>query len=183
MPCSTGRRSATSASRTTTRCRRPTWLLARSMGPAGLITASVQDVLAFARMHLDGGLAADGTRVLSAASCEAMAGKEAELPDTHTLGDSWGLGWIRFGWDGERLLGHDGNTIGQSAFLRLLPSQRPRRFAAHERRRHAGSLPRPLPRDLPRGRGDREARAARATRRRPRTSTPSGTSAATSARR
>ena len=100
------------------------WALSRSMGPAGMVTASVEDVLTFARMHLDGGLAPDGTRVLSPASVEAMAAKEAELPDTYTLGDSWGLGWIRFGWDGERLLGHDGNTIGQSAFLRVLPSQR-----------------------------------------------------------
>ena len=98
------------------------WALSRSMGPAGMVTASVEDVLSFARMHLTGGLAADRTRVLSAAAVEAMAAKEADLPDTYTLGDSWGLGWIRFGWDGERLLGHDGNTIGQSAFLRLLPS-------------------------------------------------------------
>jgi CubicO group peptidase (beta-lactamase class C family) len=34
-----------------------TWTLARSMGPAGLITARVGDVLAFARMHVSGGLA------------------------------------------------------------------------------------------------------------------------------
>ncbi|HEY2506933.1 MAG TPA: serine hydrolase, partial [Streptosporangiaceae bacterium] len=44
-------------------------------------------------------------------------------PEKHTLGDSWGLGWIRFGWGGRRLIGHDGNTIGQSAFLRLLPDE------------------------------------------------------------
>jgi CubicO group peptidase (beta-lactamase class C family) len=100
-----------------------TWVLPRSAGPAGLITASAEDVLAFARMHLEGGVAVDGTRVLASDSCEVMAAKEAELPDTHTLGDSWGLGWIRYGWDGERLVGHDGNTIGQSAFLRLLPSR------------------------------------------------------------
>ena len=99
-----------------------TWVFARSMGPAGLITASVEDVLAFARMHLSGGVAAGSSRVLSAGSTEAMAAKHAELPERHTLGDSWGLGWIRFDWDGERLLGHDGNTIGQSAFVRLLPS-------------------------------------------------------------
>ena len=98
-----------------------TWVLSRSMGPAGLVTASVEDVLSFARMHLAGGLAADGGRVLSAAGAEAMAEKHADLPDRYTLGDSWGLGWIRFDWDGERLLGHDGNTIGQSAFLRILP--------------------------------------------------------------
>jgi CubicO group peptidase (beta-lactamase class C family) len=99
-----------------------TWVLPRSMGPAGIVTAAVADVLAFARMHLAGGAAPDGTRVLSDAASEAMAAKEAELPDTHTLGDSWGLGWIRYGWESERLLGHDGNTIGQSAFLRLLPA-------------------------------------------------------------
>jgi CubicO group peptidase (beta-lactamase class C family) len=99
------------------------WSLSRSMGPAGMVTASVADVLSFARVHLEGGIAADGTRVLSAAAVDAMAAKESDLPDTYTLGDSWGLGWIRFGWDGERLLGHDGNTIGQSAFLRVLPSQ------------------------------------------------------------
>jgi hypothetical protein len=44
------------------------------------------------------------------------------LPDKHTLGDSWGLGWIRFEWGGRRLIGHDGTTIGQNAYLRLLPS-------------------------------------------------------------
>ncbi|GAA1510056.1 serine hydrolase [Dactylosporangium maewongense] len=101
----------------------PAWALPRSLGPAGLINATAADVLAFARLHLTGGLAADGTRVLSEASAAAMAAEHAELPDKYSLGDSWGLGWIRFGWDGHRLIGHDGNTIGQSAFLRLLPEQ------------------------------------------------------------
>jgi hypothetical protein len=50
-----------------------------------------------------------------------MAAHEAELPDPYILGDSWGLGWIRFAWDGHRLVGHDGNTLGQAAFLRMLP--------------------------------------------------------------
>ncbi|GAA2778143.1 serine hydrolase [Crossiella cryophila] len=99
----------------------PAWGLPRSCGPAGLIFASTADVLTFARMHLAGGLAADGTRVLSAESALAMTDKQTEVPDPHVLGDSWGLGWIRFGWGGHRLIGHDGNTIGQSAFLRVLP--------------------------------------------------------------
>ena len=99
------------------------WVLPRSVGPAGLITARAADVLAFARMHLAHGLAADGGRVLSEASTAAMATHQADLPDKHLLGDSWGLGWIRYGWDGHRLIGHDGNTIGQAAFLRLLPEQ------------------------------------------------------------
>ena len=99
----------------------PVWQLPRSLGPAGLICSTPADVLAFARMHLTGGLAADGTRVLSAESTEAMTKLEADLPDKYSLGDSWGIGWIRFGWDGRRLVGHDGNTIGQAAFLRVLP--------------------------------------------------------------
>jgi dipeptidyl aminopeptidase/acylaminoacyl peptidase/CubicO group peptidase (beta-lactamase class C family) len=101
----------------------PVWGLPRAIGPAGLITSRVRDVLAFARLHLTGGLAADGTRLLHANSAATMAAQHAELPDKHSLGDSWGLGWIRYGWSGHRLIGHDGNTIGQSAFLRLLPEQ------------------------------------------------------------
>ncbi|ADB33932.1 beta-lactamase [Kribbella flavida DSM 17836] len=103
--------------------RAPVWGLPRALGPAGLVTSTAADALAFARMHLTGGLAADGTRVLSEESVAAMADKHADLPDKYSLGDSWGLGWIRFGWDGHRLIGHDGNTIGQAAFLRVLPEQ------------------------------------------------------------
>jgi CubicO group peptidase (beta-lactamase class C family) len=101
----------------------PVWGLPRSAGPAGLISARVHDVLAFARMHLDGGRTPSGATVLSTQNTVAMQQKEVDLPETHTLGDSWGIGWIRFDWGGHRLFGHDGNTIGQSAFLRILPEQ------------------------------------------------------------
>lgn len=99
----------------------PVWGLPRSMGPAGLVHANAGDVLAFAAMHLRGGRTVGGERVLSPESVEAMTGHSVDLPEPDTLGDSWGLGWIRYGWGGHRLVGHDGNTIGQSAFLRLLP--------------------------------------------------------------
>src|SRR6201986_1130833 len=82
------------------------WQPPRSLGPAGLICSTPADVLAFARMHLAGGLAADGTRVLSAASTAAMTEFQADVPDKYILGDSWGIGWIRFGWGGRRVLGH-----------------------------------------------------------------------------
>jgi len=103
--------------------RTPVWGLPRAMGPASMISSTVADVLAFARLHLTGGLAGDGRRLISERSVAAMTEKQADLPDRHTLGDSWGLGWVRMGWDGHRLVGHDGNTIGQAAFLRLLPAQ------------------------------------------------------------
>lgn len=103
--------------------RAPVWVLPRSAGPAGLITATAADVLAFARMHLAGGVAADGTRVLAEGTAAAMREEQVRLPDPYTLADSWGLGWFRMDWNGTRLIGHDGNTIGQSAFLRVLPDQ------------------------------------------------------------
>jgi CubicO group peptidase (beta-lactamase class C family) len=99
----------------------PAWGLQRSAGPAGLITARVADLLAFARLHMAGGVAQDGTRLLAEETVAEMQAFQADLPDKDSLGDSWGLGWIRFDWNGERLYGHDGNTLGQAAFMRIHP--------------------------------------------------------------
>jgi ABC-type dipeptide/oligopeptide/nickel transport system ATPase subunit/CubicO group peptidase (beta-lactamase class C family) len=99
----------------------PVWTLQRNAGPAGLITADIADLLTFARMHLLEGVAADGTEVLRPETAQLMHEFSAEVPEKYLLGDSWGLGVIRFDWHGARLLGHDGNTIGQAAFLRIFP--------------------------------------------------------------
>ena len=99
----------------------PVWMLPRGIGPAGLIHSSVGDVLAFARMHLAGGVAPDGLHVLGEKAVSAMTEHQVDVPDGHTLHDSWGLGWMRATWDGRLVLGHDGRTVGQCAFLRLLP--------------------------------------------------------------
>src|SRR5579875_1982653 len=101
----------------------PAWGLPRSVGPAGLICATAADVVAFARMHLDGGRAPDGTQVLSEASVAAMQVPQVDVPDPYTLGSQWGIGWILFDWGGRKLYGHDGNTRGQSAFLRIVPDR------------------------------------------------------------
>jgi CubicO group peptidase (beta-lactamase class C family) len=98
----------------------PVWALPRSVSPAGHIVATARDVLRFARMHLQGGRAADGTRVLDAQTVLAMQQPQVELVD-HTLGDFWALGWFGSRLDGTGTIGHDGATIGQGAFLRLLP--------------------------------------------------------------
>ncbi|MES9559181.1 MULTISPECIES: serine hydrolase [unclassified Streptomyces] len=99
----------------------PMWGLMRSAGPAGLICSTPREVLEFARLHLDKGVTVDGTKLLSEESVAAMQTPQVELPDPHVLGDSWGLGWFLDTWDGHRVYGHDGGTIGQSAFLRVLP--------------------------------------------------------------
>jgi CubicO group peptidase (beta-lactamase class C family) len=99
----------------------PMWMLPRVCGPMGLINSTVSDVLTFAKMHLDNGKAADGTQLLSARSVKTMQDPQIEIPNPHTLGSHWGVGWILFDWGTHRLFGHDGNTIGQSAFLRVDP--------------------------------------------------------------
>ena len=99
----------------------PVWGIFRSAGPAGLIHATPREVLRFAELHLADGVAPDGTRVISAESARAMREPQVAVPDTYTLGSHWGLGWILMTWDGREVYGHDGGTIGQSAFLRIVP--------------------------------------------------------------
>ena len=44
-----------------------------------------------------------------------------DLPEIGLMGTSWGLGFERFDTPEGTLVGHDGNTIGQAAFLRMVP--------------------------------------------------------------
>jgi CubicO group peptidase (beta-lactamase class C family) len=100
------------------------WGLPRSVGPAGLITATAHDLLTFTRFHLDRGLAPDGKRLLSEASVAAMQEPRAVIPDFSTPGAAIGLGWRVYRWGGHTILGHDGDTVGQSAYLRVDPRTR-----------------------------------------------------------
>jgi CubicO group peptidase (beta-lactamase class C family) len=99
----------------------PVWGIFRSAGPAGLIHATPREVLSFAELHLADGVTSDGTRVISAGSAQLMRQPQIAVPDVYTLGSHWGLGWILMTWDGREVYGHDGGTIGQSAFLRIVP--------------------------------------------------------------
>jgi CubicO group peptidase (beta-lactamase class C family) len=99
----------------------PAWALPRSLGPAGLITASAHDVLTFARMHLDRGISQDGARVLSEKSVAAMQRPQFPIPQGGAEPGSVGLAWQLSDWDGGSVFGHDGGTVGQSAYLRADP--------------------------------------------------------------
>lgn len=101
----------------------PAWgLMPRSAGPYGSVIASAADVVRPARMHLDGGLAPDGTRVPAPETVAAMQGREADCPDKWAVAsEGWGLGWTLYDWAGTPGYGHDGASTGQYAYLRVVP--------------------------------------------------------------
>jgi CubicO group peptidase (beta-lactamase class C family) len=103
-----------------------TWALERSLAPAGsMLAMRPRDLLAFARVHTKGGAGPAG-QVLSAASVKAMQQRQAELPAPGVMGsagDAWGLGWAIFDFPGGPVIGHNGGTIGQVAYLRVVPER------------------------------------------------------------
>lgn len=105
----------------------PFWAMARSNEPAGsMLAMSAGDLARFARAHLRAaeGLpagAGDGEPLLSRDSALAMRTAAVRLPRLAGMGAAWGLGW-EIDRDGDdALFGHDGNTVGQSSFLRIAP--------------------------------------------------------------
>ena len=88
-----------------------------------MLSMSARDLLAFAQMHLDHGSAAGGARVLSPTAVQAMQVRQVDLPDLRVMGNAWGLGWELFDLPGQAVIGHDGNTLGQASFLRVVPDR------------------------------------------------------------
>jgi CubicO group peptidase (beta-lactamase class C family) len=102
----------------------PIWSMAWSNAPAGSqLAMSAADLLAFARMHLADGVASDGTVVLSPESVAAMRRSHVELPPLGLLGENWGLGWELYSSPAGQMIAHDGNTIGQASYMRIVPER------------------------------------------------------------
>ena len=78
-------------------------------------------MLAFARLHLTGGLAPTARACSSEASAAAMTEKQADLPDKYSSATRGASAGSASAGTASGSIGHDGNTIGQAAFLRLLP--------------------------------------------------------------
>lgn len=98
------------------------WSLHHSNGPAGaMLATTARDLLGFARMHLRDGLAPDGTRLLTKESTRAMREPQVDEPPVSNVGSRRGLAWTIPEWSGGTVIGHNGETIGQRAFLRILP--------------------------------------------------------------
>ncbi|HZP71876.1 MAG TPA: serine hydrolase domain-containing protein [Gaiellaceae bacterium] len=100
----------------------PMWGLPRTAGPAGAICSTASEVVRFAQLHLEGG-SLDGEQLLEPGTVAAMQEPQVGIPSggVGTSGSDWGLGWELFEWSGRKVIGHDGGTIGQAAFLRAVP--------------------------------------------------------------
>lgn len=99
----------------------PVEYLPRVFGPGGGINSTAREVLMMARLFLAGGRAQNGAQIVSAESMRQMMRPEVAIPDPFSFGHAYGLGLMLFDWQGEQVYGHDGNTIGQGAYLRILP--------------------------------------------------------------
>jgi CubicO group peptidase (beta-lactamase class C family) len=101
--------------------RQQRWSLARSNGPMGGIMAPAADVLAFARLHVEDGQGPDGSDLLVPAAIAEMQEAQVETP---IPGEDQALGWTVRRWGPLVCVGQDADTIGQRAFLRVVPERR-----------------------------------------------------------
>ena len=100
-----------------------TWMLPRSMGPAGLITGSAESLLTFGAAHLRDGLGLTGERIVSAESARLMRTLHTSLSAVSSTQQGWGLGWNLEQWGAETSVSHLGGTIGQVASLHTFHEQ------------------------------------------------------------
>jgi len=91
--------------------------LPRTSQAAGGIIATAEDVLKFARMHLDFGVA-NGNRILSESTVKEMQTTQTKAAN---MADEWGLGWMIFDLSGTKGIGHGGTTNGFQAVMRAVP--------------------------------------------------------------
>jgi CubicO group peptidase (beta-lactamase class C family) len=99
------------------------WGLAgRSMGPTGsTLVMTTGDLLRFGLLHLRGGLAENGTRVLSAAATKLMMEPQVAVTPGSPFAQEWGLGWYIGQWGDKRFRGHSGHNLGAGSHLAVFP--------------------------------------------------------------
>ena len=102
----------------------PVAFLAASNGPVGATPmARARDIVTFARMMMNEGVAPEGTQILSAESVHQMHLRNVTCPRGMNI-DAIGLASFMWDWNGDGhydVFGHDGATIGQAAWLRYHP--------------------------------------------------------------
>jgi CubicO group peptidase (beta-lactamase class C family) len=91
-----------------------------SQAPAGSRPfGRVGDLLRFAKLHIDGGVTADGTWLLPADLVQSMQEHHFDQPLSLTLGQ--GIGWFRMLTEPELVIAHAGDTKGFASLLVVAP--------------------------------------------------------------
>lgn len=98
------------------------WNMPRGAAPAGGMSATAGDQIAWARFHLGDGTAADGSRVLSKELLDLMKEPSADMRGS-ALGDYVGISWLIRDIEGDRLVGHGGTTLGQHSEFVMVPGR------------------------------------------------------------
>ena len=89
--------------------------------PSGYVASSVEDMARYLQMYLNGGVGANGARVLSPEGVASMFLDRVPDPEGDTY---YGMGWTSFCWDdGELVLSHDGQVENYVASMCLLPER------------------------------------------------------------
>jgi CubicO group peptidase (beta-lactamase class C family) len=94
------------------------WGDSRNSNPAGGLSSTAADQIAYARFHLGDGRGKDGTRILSTETLQRMREPTAPYGDRH-VGISWMLEHVGGVWFVE----HGGSTSGQQSAFRMVPER------------------------------------------------------------
>ena len=95
------------------------WPLPRAVYPAGGITCSAHDLLAYAQFHMGNGLLVNGERLLEKESLAQMQTPAAPVWKK----EQWGLSWAVDDTYDARLVSHGGGTMGQVSQLIFAPDR------------------------------------------------------------
>ena len=100
-----------------------------NVGPAGSINASVEELAAWMRVHLNGGRLG-GRKVLNASSVAELhapvmeTGRRISPRDPDVVPGGYALGWFTDSYRGHLRVHHGGNVDGFSAVVVLVPEQK-----------------------------------------------------------
>jgi CubicO group peptidase (beta-lactamase class C family) len=95
-----------------------------NIAPAGsVLSMSARDLLLFASMHMRGGESEKGGRILSAHMVDQMQKAQMPLYPHSRIGfTAMGLSWFLADDEFGKVIGHDGATAGQWAYMQCIPN-------------------------------------------------------------
>ncbi|HEU5431118.1 MAG TPA: serine hydrolase domain-containing protein, partial [Thermomicrobiales bacterium] len=95
--------------------------------PAGGLWSTASDMARYLQTELAGGIAPDGVRIVSSENLArtqtkrvAMAAGEGPSP-LAAAAQGYAMGWVTGAWHGQRLVWHDGATLGFESQVAMLP--------------------------------------------------------------